>query len=282
MANAYLAYSALLLSRSEELLGNIEEAAKNKSLFEQTRDAIWSELAVEAATTPTGAATLLQFDLVPEVSRQRIADELSASVVETEGLIRTGFLGTPLILDAMSQNGNIDAAYVMLLRTKIRSWLYPLSVGATSMWERWEAIHEDGSIDGGEMDGATEGSEGSMISFNHYAYGAVLDWIYRNVAGLTPVGAGYRETSISPRPHAQLTSAKATLQTGYGELSIDWTSDASVLTAEVVIPFGVTASLDLPVTDGSQLQINGVASALDASLSHGRYTIQLSNPRISA
>lgn len=282
MANAYLAYSALLLSRTEEILGHTTEARANRNLFEQTRDAVWAELAAEAATTPTGAAILLQFDLVPAESRSRIADELAASVVETEGLIRTGFLGTPVILDAMSQNGNIDAAYVMLLRTKIRSWLYPLSVGATSMWERWEAIHEDGSIDGGEMDDATEGSEGSMISFNHYAYGAVLDWIYRNVAGLNPSGPGYRETSIAPKPHTQLTSAKASIETGYGRLAIDWETSSDEFSATVEIPFGVTASLDLPATTSSRLSVNGAAAEIGSRLTHGTHSITLSNPRISA
>lgn len=282
MANAYLAYSALLLSRSEAVLGNATEAQAQQSLYEETRDALWTELAADAATTPTGAATLLQFELVPADSRAKIANDLAASVVETEGLIRTGFLGTPLILDAMSNNDNIDAAYVMLLRTKIRSWLYPLSVGATSMWERWEAIHEDGSIDGGEMENSTEGSEGSMISFNHYAYGAVLDWIYRNVAGLAPTRPGYRETSLAPKPHTQLTSAKASLETGYGKLAIDWVTSTTEFTATVVIPFGVEASLDLPGTDASALTVNGSPAALGSKLTHGTHSIVLTHPRISA
>ena len=282
MANAYLAYSALLLSRTEQLLGHDAESKAQHALYEQTRDALWAELAPEAMTTPTGAATLLQFDLVPSESRQQIADDLAKSVIETEGLIRTGFLGTPLILDAMSKNGNIDAAYVMLLRTKIRSWLYPLSVGATSMWERWEAIHEDGSIDGGDMEDSAEGSEGSMISFNHYAYGAVLDWIYRNVGGLNPTAPGYRATSISPKPHAQLTSAKASIETGYGSLAIAWSTTADSFTATVTVPFGVTATLDLPATPSSELKVNGAPMSLGSSLGHGTYSIVLSQPIISA
>ena len=281
MANAYLAYSSLLLSKAEELVGSKQSAEKYFELYVETKNATWEKLGAEAMKTPTGAAILLQFELAPEQIRKQISDTLAQSVIETAGMIKTGFLGTPVILDALSQFGNTDAAYAMLLRTKIRSWLYPLSVGATSMWERWEAIREDGSIDGGEMDDAAEGSEGSMISFNHYAYGAVLDWIYRNVAGITSVVPGYKTISICPKPHASLTKSSASIKTGYGAVKVDWRVGQEELTCEISIPFGVNASLDLPASAESELFVNGSKQQLGFVLGHGTHHVALTNPMVS-
>lgn len=276
MANAYLAHSARLLSKAEALLGHDLASARSAALADETRDALYRELAAAAALTPTGAAVLLEFELAPETDRHDLSRSLAEGVVATDGQIRTGFLGTPLVLDAMSRFGHVDAAFTMLLRTKIRSWLYPVTVGATSMWERWEAIHEDGTIDGGAMDDPTEGSEGSMISFNHYAYGAVLDWIYRNVGGLRPTAPGYRAAAVAPRPHRQITSASAAITTGYGELACSWQIHGDTLQAELLVPFGVTAELDLPVSTDSLVCVNGGSFANRGLLTHGRYRIECS------
>jgi alpha-L-rhamnosidase len=170
----------------------------------------------------------------------------------------------------------------MLLRTKKRSWLYPITVGATTIWERWEAIHEDGTISGGGLDSPTEGSGEGMLSFNHYAYGAVVDWMYRNVGGISPTAPGYERVSIQPAPHAHLDACKSSMQTGFGEVAVDWKLSGPTLSIELKVPFGVTAELNLPATDQSAITVNGSAAALGATLTHGDYQITLTNPLVIA
>ena len=281
MANAYMARSVWILAKAEKQLGNASEAAALETRFETLKSAIWAELGEAAAKTPTGAATLLEFDLAPADKRAEIADNLAAGVRDTDGLIVTGFLGTPIILDAMSRNGQLDAAFTMLLREEIRSWLYPIKMGATTIWERWDGIAEDGSISGGELASAAEGSEGSMISFNHYAYGAVVDWIYRNVGGIAPQAAAYEQILIAPRPHEKITSSDTSIDTGYGRISLNWEIRDSNLVGELTVPFGVTASFDLLGSANSALIVNSRSVEKGQTFGHGRYTFLLNNPLIA-
>jgi len=243
--------------RCRRRCGKSSRPRRLSAYFEELRSSIWRELGETAAATPTGAATLLEFDLAPVAERARIAKSLADRVTATDGRIATGFLGTPIILDAMSRNGHVDAAFTMLLREEMPSWLYPISKGATTIWERWNGIMPDGSINGGAMDSTAEGSGDSMISFNHYAYGAVVDWIYRNVGGIAPTAPGYETVSIAPHPHPLITSSKAAMQTGYGRLAVDWhLVDGAIdgpLDVSLEIPFGITATLDGPFGDGRSL-----------------------------
>jgi alpha-L-rhamnosidase len=257
IANAYHARSVHILAQTEHLVGDKDEAQRLKAYFEELRSKIWHELGEAAAATPTGAATLLEFGLAPDGERARISEALAKSVKDSNGKIATGFLGTPIILDAMSKNGHFDAAFAMLLREEMPSWLYPISKGATTIWERWNGIMPDGSINGGAMDSTAEGSGDSMISFNHYAYGAVIDWIFRNIGGLAPTSPGYETVSVAPHPHQLITSSKAAIKTGYGRLAIDWhLVDGEIdgpLELSLDIPFGVSATLGGPFGDGRTL-----------------------------
>lgn len=281
-ANAYMAHSVNILAKTETVLGNHAEAAKHAARFEQLREAIWRELAPEAIKTPTGASIALEFEIAPESERQAVADGLAKLVRDTDARISTGFLGTPVIMDAMSRNGHAQEAYAMLLRTKKRSWLYPITVGATTIWERWEAIHEDGTISNGGLENNAEGSEAGMISFNHYAYGAVIDWMYRNVGGIAPTAPGYAEVSIQPLPQQSLTACQSSLETGFGKISADWKVTGGKLELDVTIPFGVTATLNLPATAASNLTVNGAAASNGSALTHGEYKISLTEPSIVA
>ena len=120
-------------------------------------------------------------------------------------LISTGFVGTPLICDALCSVGAYDDAYRLLTQRACPSWLYPVTMGATTIWERWDSMLPDGSINPGEM-----------TSFNHYALGAVADWLHRTVAGLAPAAPGYRRLAIAPHPGGGLTHARARHRTPYG------------------------------------------------------------------
>ena len=145
----------------------------------------------------------------------------------------------------------------MLLRRDAPSWLYQVDRGATTVWERWDAILPDGSIHSGAMDALpseeADREEGSMLSFNHYAYGAMIDWVYRTVGGLAPDAdePGYRTVHVAPRPAEGLEAASASIQTRLGRLAIDWAVDDGVFEATLEVPFGARAVLDLPVTDAS-------------------------------
>lgn len=149
--------------------------------------------------------------------------------------IATGFVGTPLVMDALTATGHVDVAYRLLLQTGCPSWLYPVTMGATTVWERWDSMLPDGSVNPGEM-----------TSFNHYALGAVVDWLHRAVAGLAPVAPGYREIEVHPEPTASLTRAAARHLTPYGEASVAWQRQDGQFHLDVLIPVGATATVHVP------------------------------------
>jgi alpha-L-rhamnosidase len=161
------------------------------------------------------------------------------------------------------------------------SWLYPITKGATTIWERWNGILPDGSINAGGLESGTEGSGEGMNSFNHYAYGAVVDWIYRNVCGIAPTSPGYQTVAIAPRPQVQLTSSKTTIQSGYGPIGLEWEIVDNRLDGKLEIPFGVEAVFDLLGSENSALVVNAVAIEKSHRLSHGTYIFTLNNPLIS-
>ena len=146
----------------------------------------------------------------------------------------TGFLGTPLILDALFDAGYAHDAMAMLRQRQLPSWLYPVTMGATTIWERWDSLLPDGRV-----------HSGSMTSFNHYAYGAVADWMHRRIGGLMPAAPGYEEVVIRPGLDLGLESASLRHDTPYGEIAISWSIGEGGEVA-VSLPFGVTASIELP------------------------------------
>ena len=170
---------------------------------------------------------MLRLGVAPPDERAAVAEALARLVRDAGGSVATGFLGTPLVLPALSDAGFLDEGYLMLLRRQPPSWLYQVEQGATTVWERWDAILPDGSIHPGTMSplpGDDGGQEGHMLSFNHYAYGAVIDWVYRNVAGLSPTldAPGYREVVVAPKPSRAIGWARAAIETAYGPIRIDW------------------------------------------------------------
>ena len=148
--------------------------------------------------------------------RARLARRLAELVRAGGYRIGTGFVGTPLVTDALTDGGHLDAAARLLLQTENPSWLYPVTMGATTVWERWDSLLEDGSVNPGEM-----------TSFNHYALGAVADWLHRTVAGLAPDEPGYRRIRIAPRPLRELDHASARHVTPYGPASVAWRREGS-------------------------------------------------------
>ena len=149
-------------------------------------------------------------------------------------------MGTPLVTDALSEAGHRYTAERLLLQTECPSWLYPVTMGATTVWERWDSLLPDGSVNPGEM-----------TSFNHYALGAVADWLHRTVAGLAPDAPGYRRIRIAPRPLGTLSHARAEHRTPYGPASVAWRRDGDTVLVTAEVPPNTEAVVDLPGTEST-------------------------------
>ena len=238
VATAFVAHSARLLADAALELGHADDADRYAALHRRTAQAAWHKWGGHARTTQTGCALALQFGITPAVERAAVGEALAALVRANDGRIATGFLGTPFVLPALTSTGHTDEAYRLLLNTECPGWLYQVARCATTMWERWDAIRPDGTID-------TE-KAGTMLSFNHYAYGAVAAWLYQSVAGLRPAAPGYRTIEIAPRPGQGIDSADASIATPYGTASVAWSISGSTLTVDAVLPPGTTGRFSAP------------------------------------
>ena len=239
VATAYLARSLRQVAAAAALLGEDADAEKYAALSERSRAAFVAEYVTPAgrmmSDAPTAYALALEFDLVREPQvRQALADRLAAVVREGGYRIATGFVGTPLVADALTAGGHLEAAARLLLQTENPSWLYPVTMGATTVWERWDSLLPDGTVNPGEM-----------TSFNHYALGAVADWLHRTIAGLGPAAAGYRRLRIAPHPIAALQHADARHLTPYGEASVGWVREGDEILVRAVVPPNTSAVVEL-------------------------------------
>ena len=240
IATAHLARSAEVVGRAAAAIGDDETARTYAGLAARVRDAFAAEYATAGGRLLDDAATsyalALQWALLPGAGQRERAGRRLADLVRTAGFrISTGFVGTPLMTDALTDAGAPGVAYRLLLQTGCPSWLYPVTMGATTVWERWDSMLPDGRINPGEM-----------TSFNHYALGAVADWMHRRVAGLAPAAPGYRRISVRPEPHGELTHASARHLTPYGEAAVRWERAGGELRLTVRVPVGVTATVQVP------------------------------------
>ncbi len=246
IATAHFARSAEILSRSAAVLGNAEAAERYGDLAARVRQAFAENYATPAGRVLSDAQTVyalaIAWSLLPTQEQRAGAGQRLADLVRLSGhRISTGFVGTPLILDALSESGHTDVAYRLLFQHDVPSWLYAVTMGATTVWERWDSMLPDGSINPGEM-----------TSFNHYALGAVADYLHRVVAGLAPGEPGYRSITVKPQPGRALTSAHARHDTPYGTAEVAWQRDAGRFALEVEVPPGTTAEVFLPGVDAPE------------------------------
>lgn len=278
VATAYYAYSAELLAKTARLLGKDGDAREYFRLREEIGEAFVREYFTPngrlCARTQTGHILALHFGLVPPEFRQRAIDTLVEILGEYDNHLSTGFLGTPYICYAFSENGRLDLAYELLLKEDYPSWLYPLSKGATTIWEHWDGIKPDGTM-----------WSDNMNSFNHYAYGAVGDWVFSVIGGIDTeeTEAGYRRSVIRPRPGGGLTHATVREATPYGDLSSAWRLEGTRLTLDVTIPHNTVSTVVLPMGnivagDGVAFAYNGGGQA--AELGSGSYRFVVENVEI--
>ena len=278
LANAFFAHSARLVADAAAVLGDRSAAETYGSLGREMAAATWGRWTDHALETPTGCAVALQLGVAPDGERARAAGALAELVRAADGRVATGFLGTPLVLPALSEFGYLDECYLMLLRRESPSWLYQVRQGGTTVWERWDAIRPDGSIHPGTMttpQDLPDSGEAHMLSFNHYAYGAVVDWVYRHVAGIAPDRArpGYRHVLLAPKPARGIDWANAAIETSYGHAAIGWRLDGDALTVDVELPFGTSGEFTAPVTAASVVSVDGQRANPVARLEPGHHTV---------
>ena len=245
ICTAYYANSARIVADSAKILGKEEEAKQYGALYEQIREAFRKAFIGPDHHITDGFQTVyalaLIFDLLDAEERRTAAKDLNADVIAHGYHLTTGFAGTAYILEALSANGYEDTAWRLLMQEDCPGWLYPVKCGAASVWERWDALKEDGSVNNDQV-----GSD-NMVSFNHYAYGSVGLWMYENIGGIRMTQAGYKEIQIEPKPGGGLTWAKCSHRSPYGIIETFWQikeeNERQILHLHVHIPCNVRAQI---------------------------------------
>jgi alpha-L-rhamnosidase len=248
IGTAFLATSSRLLSKIAAAVGMEEDAEKYARLSEDVRQAfIRRFISLEglmAGQTQTACVLALHLDLLPEALRPQVVQSLAADIRSRGNHLSTGFVGAPYLNHALSENSCLDLAYTLLMQKTCPSWLYPVTQGATTIWERWDGW----TLDKGFQDPG-------MNSFNHYAYGSIGDWLYRVVAGINPDPScpGYKRIILHPRPGGGLTWAAASYKSIQGPVKSAWKMENDRFDWEVIIPANTTAAVYVPVQEGDQV-----------------------------
>jgi alpha-L-rhamnosidase len=274
IATAYWAYDVTLMRQMAQATGRTQDAEKYERIFEKIRSAFEKQFVRDdgfvagADNTPSpfgeinnpsarskggdtqaGYVLALHMNLVPENLRAKAAQRLADKIEANHGLLGTGFLGTPYLLEELTKSGHAKLAYKLLLNTAYPSWGYLVEHGATTMWERWN---------GDQMRG-----DPSMNSYNHYAYGAVADWIYRYAAGVdaTPLDAGFHTVVLHPVFDARLGSVNFDYDSSYGAIHSDWTVKGVTAEWHVTLPANTTGWLELRPGETSRYKLEGAPLA---------------------
>lgn len=242
ISTAYFAYSTKLVSIMARAIGRDDDADYFERLFEEVKVAYNKAYVADDGSirgnSQTAYVLSLYMDLLPESKRQAAADHLVKQIENRDWHLSTGFLGTRDLLPVLSETGHLDVAYRLLNNDTFPSWGYQIKNGATTMWERWDSIKPDGSF-----------QDIGMNSFNHYAYGAVGDWMYRNIAGIQhdPANPGYKHILIKPLPGGNLTSARGSYDSIYGTITSDWKMEGdTIFKHHITIPVNTTATVYIP------------------------------------
>ncbi|GAB4109828.1 MAG: alpha-L-rhamnosidase [Roseiflexaceae bacterium] len=250
IGTAFSAYSTRLLGKIAAVLGKQADAERYEADFLAIRAAFQQRYLTPAgllaAQTQTPYVLALHFDLLPEALRPAAAAELARAIVANRNHLSTGFVGTPYITQVLTEAGYLDLAYTLLNQRTWPSWLYSVTQGATTIWERWDGwTHDKGFQDPG------------MNSFNHYAYGAIGAWLYGTVAGITPAAPGFKHIRLQPQPGGGLTSAGARLESPYGLIESTWSLNDGAFNWDVIIPANTSATLILPAGFDQSITLNG-------------------------
>jgi alpha-L-rhamnosidase len=250
IAQCFWAYSTQLMLNTAQVLNKPADVQHYTAQLKKIKDAFLKEYVTPSgrlvSSTQTAYTLALHFDMLPETLRAQAAEKLAQNVKSYGNHLTTGFLGTPYLCHVLTRFGYTDVAYDLLLQEEYPSWLYPVKMGATTIWERWDGMKPDSTFQ-------TPG----MNSFNHYAYGAIGDWMYRTVAGLQEASPGYKKITIAPQPGGKLTQAAAELKTIYGPAKSAWKTENGILKIDIVIPPNTVAMVTLPQAAGKKVTEQG-------------------------
>jgi len=251
IGTAYFARCTEILHKTARLLGRSSDAKRyaiqHKRLLRAFNREFVSPNARLAGDTQTAYLLALAFDLLPEKKRPAAIGHLERTLKRRDFHLSTGFVGTPLLCPVLSRFDRHDLAYRLLFQTDYPSWLLPVVNGATTMWEKWDSWTPDKGF-----------GDAGMNSFNHYAYGAIGEWLYSTVAGINELEPAFKSILLRPIPHERLTRASASLDTPYGLVESSWKLSRGVLDWSVTIPPNTSAIAVCP------------AIAADAVLIHSR------------
>ena len=265
IAQCFYANSTQLLINAATVLGKKEDVAYYTDLLNRIKGAYLKEYVTPngliSSDTQTAYVLALQFDMLPENLRAQAADRLVHNIKRYYMHLTTGFLGTPYLCHVLSRFGQAETAYKLLLQDSYPSWLYPVKMGATTIWERWDGIKPDGTFE-----------TPSMNSYNHYAYGAIGDWMYRVIAGIDTKTdePGYKGIIIKPAIGGNLQNASADYETNYGKVSSHWKIDSGNLLMDVEIPANTTATVYIPVANDTNLLESGKPLASEPDVKMAR------------
>ncbi len=267
IATAYFGRDARILAWAAKALGNADDAARYVKLHSDIRAAFSkryfsAESVSSGADTQTACLMGLAYDLIEPDLKDVVADRLIKKFEEADRHLRTGFLGTPLLAPVFDELGYPEICFELLFKESYPSWFFPINQGATTMWERWNSYsHADGFGDA------------NMNSFNHYAYGAIGQFMYERVAGLSPdpENPGYKHFFIRPLIGGSLESASAELETPYGKAKSGWENSGGQLTIHATIPPNTTATCVLPTSKIAAVRVNGMLLA-ESTLEFGDVT----------
>jgi len=247
VADAYLVHVTHLMNIISDVVGHKGEAAKYAIEHKKLKKAFGRKyITIEGlpvADTQTGLALAIVFDLFKTPDQAKVAAaRLGRAVRLADFKVATGFVGTPIVTHALSSVGLQNLAYRMLFEKECPSWLYPITMGATTVWERWNSMLPDGSINPGEM-----------TSFNHYALGSIVNWLHEVVGGISPLEPGWKHSLVRPVPGGSLTHAEVKHDTPYGMLSCKWSIEAGQFRLSLTVPPNTTAKVVMPDRQASHV-----------------------------
>ena len=246
----FYAMSTGLLAQAARELGNDTDAKEYEALHKKIRQAFADEYIDGNGHLPKDLQGLyvlaLRFGLIPEEKIPAAVSKLVALIKANGNRLDTGFMSIPHLLDTLQEHGRIDVAYDLLYQDKCPSWLYGVKMGATTIWEAWQAVLEDGTP--------------TKVSYNHYAFGCVGEWMYRTIGGLKADKPGYKHFLIKPVPDEKLTWAEVQYDSVYGPIESRWERSGEGIALKVRIPANTTATLFLPTGKG-RAECNGAEIA---------------------
>lgn len=261
IGTAFYAHSAFLTAKSAAALGKFEDQKKYQELYKkiaQAFDKMYFDAngkVINVKETQTSYLLALAFKLLPEEKQSQAKENLIKQIALADNHLRTGFLGTPLLSQVLDEFGEVDLMYKLLFNETYPSWLYSVNQGATTIWERWNSYSKKEGF-----------SSKSMNSLNHYAYGAIGEWMYERIAGIAPLETGYKKIKIAPMPKDPLDSAAASYNTPYGKVASSWKIENNTFKLDITIPPNTTAEVVVPGKTSQDLLLDGKKIKTDSNV----------------